>query len=343
MPPGLGDAGGVLVSFEEPAVLLGLALLRLAALVYSAIQRRRKREAAAFANPALMPNLAPRLPGWRRHVPALLLLLAAGALVVALAKPQRTVAAPQPPATARPRAAPVGLVHDVSGSMRADDVEPSRLSAAVKSAKILADKIPDNFRLGLITFSDYAEQIVAPTTDRGSVESALDRMVADGGTAMGDGLQRGIQAARTPVPTESGKGTRRLPAVIVLLSDGKNTSGGENPLDVAAEAKQFHIPVYTIALGTPTGEVVQQDPFGFTQRIPVPPDKETLKQIAKITGGKFFEALSADDAEQIYPKIGTRLSSKPIKEEVTVAFAWGALVLLVVGGGLGVRWFGRPV
>jgi Ca-activated chloride channel homolog len=237
----------------------------------------------------------------------------------------------------------VMLVHDVSGSMRADDVEPNRLTAAVESAKVLADRIPDNFRLGLVTFSDYAEQIVAPTTDRGSVEAALDRMVADGGTAMGDGLARGIQAARTPVPTEDGRGTRRLPAVIVLLSDGKNTSGGANPLDIAAQAKQFRIPVYTIALGTPTGEVIQQDPFGFTQRIPVPPDKETLRAIARATDGKFFEALSADDAEQIYSKIGTRLSSKPIKEEVTVAFAGGALLLLLLGGGLGMRWFGRPV
>jgi Ca-activated chloride channel family protein len=324
------------MSFREPAVLLGLALLPLALLVYAAIGRRRTREAAAFANPALMPNLVPTLPGWRRHVPMLLILLAAAALVVALARPQRTVAAPQ-------RAATVMLVHDVSGSMRADDVEPNRLTAAVESAKVLADRIPDNFRLGLVTFSDYAEQIVAPTTDRGSVEAALDRMVADGGTAMGDGLARGIQAARTPVPTEDGRGTRRLPAVIVLLSDGKNTSGGANPLDIAAQAKQFRIPVYTIALGTPTGEVIQQDPFGFTQRIPVPPDKETLRAIARATDGKFFEALSADDAEQIYSKIGTRLSSKPIKEEVTVAFAGGALLLLLLGGGLGMRWFGRPV
>jgi Ca-activated chloride channel homolog len=324
------------VSFREPTVLLGLALLPLALLVYSAIQRRRRREAAAFANPALMPNLVPRLPGWRRHVPALLVLLAAGVLVIALARPQRTVAAPQ-------RAATVVLVHDVSGSMRADDVEPNRLTAAVESAKVLAEQVPDNFRLGLVTFSDFAEQIVAPTTDRGSIEGALDRMVADGGTAMGDGLARGIQSARTPVPTEDGRGTRRLPAVIVLLSDGKNTSGGADPLDVAAQAKQFRIPVYTIALGTPTGEVVQQDPFGFTQRIPVPPDKETLRAIARATGGRFFEALSAKDAEEIYSRIGTRLSSKPVKEEVTVAFAGGALLLLLVGGGLSLRWFGRPV
>jgi Ca-activated chloride channel family protein len=324
------------VSFREPAVLLGLALLPLAALAYAAIGHRRKREAAAFANPALLPNLVPRVPGWHRHLPALLVLLAAGALVLALARPQRTVAAPQ-------RAATVVLVHDVSGSMRADDVEPNRLTAAVESAKVLAGAIPENFRLGLVTFSDFAEQIVAPTTDRGSIEGALDRMVADGGTAMGDGLSRGIQAARTPVPSEDGRSTRRLPAVIVLLSDGKNTSGGADPLDVAAQAKEFRIPVFTIALGTPTGEVVQQDPFGFTQRIPVPPDKETLKAIARRTDGRFFEALSAEDAEGIYSRIGTRLSSKPVKREVTAAFAGGALVLLLVGGGLSLRWFGRPV
>ena len=324
------------MSFREPTVLLGLLLLPLGALVYAAFQQRRKREAAAFAAPAMLPNLVPSAPGFRRHVPALLLLLAAGGLVVALARPQKTVAAPQ-------RAATVILVHDVSGSMRADDVEPNRLTAAVESAKVLAGTIPDNFRMGLVTFSDFAEQIVAPTTDRGAVEGALDRMVADGGTAMGDGLSRGLQSARTPVPTEDGRGTRRLPAVVVLLSDGKNTSGGANPLDVAAQAKQFRIPVFTIALGTPTGEVVQQDPFGFTQRIPVPPDKETLKAIAKRTGGRFFEALSAEDAEQIYGRIGTRLSSKPIKREVTVAFAGGALALLLVGGALGLRWFGRPL
>jgi Ca-activated chloride channel homolog len=324
------------MTFRDPAMLAGLILLPLAALAYLSLQRRRRQEAKTFANPALLPNLVPTLPGWRRHVPLLLILLAAAALVIALARPERTVAAPQ-------RAATVMLVHDVSGSMRADDVEPNRLTAAIESAKVLSEEIPDNFRLGLVTFSDYAEQIVAPTTDRGSVEAALDRMVADGGTAMGDGLARGIQAARTPVPTEDGRGTRRLPAVIVMLSDGKNTSGGADPMDIAAQAKQFRIPIYTIALGTPTGEVVQQDPFGFTQRIPVPPDKETLRQIARATGGRFFEALSADDAEQIYGRIGTRLSSKPVKEEVTVAFAGGALALLLLGGGLGMRWFGRPV
>jgi Ca-activated chloride channel homolog len=229
----------------------------------------------------------------------------------------------------------------VSGSMRAEDVDPDRLTAAVESAKVLVDKTPDNFRLGLVTFSDYAQQIVAPTTDRGAVNGALERMTADGGTAMGDGLARGLETAQTPVPTQDGKGTRKLPAIMVLLSDGKQTLGVDDPLDIAAKARDARIPIYTIALGTQSGEVVQQDPFGFVQRIPVPPDKETLREIAQLTGGRFFEAVSTKDAEDIYGRIGTRLTSRPEKREVTVAFAGGAFALLLAGGALSLVWFGR--
>jgi Ca-activated chloride channel homolog len=322
------------MTFREPAVLLGLVLVPVALLAYVAIQARRRREAAAFGNPALMPNVITARPGWRRHIPIFLLLLALAAMVLAVARPQRSVAAPQ-------RAATVVLINDVSGSMRAEDVEPDRLTAAVESAKVLVDKTPDNFRLGLVTFSDYAQQIVAPTTDRGAVSGALERMTADGGTAMGDGLARGLEAAQAPVPTQDGKGTRKLPAIMVLLSDGKQTLGANDPLDSAAKARQARIPIYTIALGTQDGEVVQQDPFGFVQRIPVPPDKETLRQVARMTGGRFFEAVSADDAEDIYGRIGTRLTSKPEKREITVAFAGGAFVLLLAGGALSLVWFGR--
>ena len=172
-----------------------------------------------------------------------MLLLALAALILAVARPQRSVAAPQ-------RAATVVLVNDVSGSMRADDVDPNRLTAAVDSAKVLVEETPDNFRIGLVTFADYAEQVVAPTTDRGAIEGALERMVADGGTAMGDGLARGLQTAQTPVPTADGKGTRKLPAIIVLLSDGKNTLGVNDPLEVAEDAREARIPIYAIALGT---------------------------------------------------------------------------------------------
>ena len=327
-----GEGG---VSFREPSVLIGLLLLPLAAMAYLVMQRRRRAEAARFGNPALLPGLATARPGWRRHLPPLLLLVALGALVIALARPQRSVAAPQ-------RQATVMMVTDVSGSMRATDVEPDRLSAAVEAGHALADKLPEELRLGLVSFSDYAEQTVAPTTDREPVEQALDRLVADGGTAMGDALRRGIEAARTPVANANGSGTRRLPAVIVLLSDGKNTSGNTRPLDVARQAKALKIPIYAIALGTPSGEIELTDPFsGTTQTIAVPPDPETLRAIARTTGGRFFETAKAAELESIYANLGTRLSSKQEKREVTVAFAGGGLVLLLVGGGLSLAWFGR--
>ena len=201
------------MTFAEPILLAGFILIPLALLAYGSLQRRRKRDSAAWANPALVPGLTPSRPGWRRHVPPLLLLVALCGLIVALARPQRTVAAPQ-------RAANIVMVTDVSGSMNATDVQPNRLEAAVAAAKTLTEKVPETFRLGLVTFSDYAEQRVAPTTDRSQMRGALEQLVAEGGTAMGDGLERGLLAARTPVPNASGDGVRRLPSVIVLLSDG---------------------------------------------------------------------------------------------------------------------------
>ncbi len=324
------------MSFGEPILLFGLVLVPLAALVYGAMQGRKRREASAFANPALLPNLVTARPGLRRHLPPLLLMLALAVLVVALARPQRTVASPE-------RAATVMMVTDISGSMNATDVEPNRLSAAVKSAKRLTDELPETFRLGLVTFSDFAEQRAAPSTDRAAVSAALDRLTAVGGTAMGLGLERGLEAAKTPVANEDGTGTRRLPAVLVLLSDGKDTQGGVGPIEVAEKARRAGIPIYAIALGTPDGEVEVQDSFGLTTRIQVPPDTETLKEIAKVSRGRFYEAADSAKLEEIYAGLGTRLSSKEVKEEVTVAFAGGALLLLLLGSGLSMAWFGRPV
>ena len=324
------------MTFRDPAMLAGLILLPLAALAYLSLQRRRRQEAKAFANPALMPNLITARPGWRRHLPPLLVLGALAALVVALARPQRTVAAPQ-------RAATVMMVTDTSGSMNAEDVDPDRLSAAVSAARKLTGELPDNFRLGLVTFADFAEVQAPPTTDRDPVKSALGRLHASGGTAMATGLQRALELARTPVPNEDGTGTRRLPSVLVLLSDGKDTQSPIDPLEVARQAKQAHIPIFTIALGTPTGEVAVRDQFGFVTRIPVPPDTETLREIARITGGKYFAAPDAARLESIYDNLGTRLSSKPVEREVTAAFAGGAVLLLLAGGALSLSWFGRAL
>src|SRR6201999_4302933 len=185
-----------------------------------------------------------------------------------------------------------------------------RRTAAVRAAKTLTDKLPSSFRLGLITFSDIAEQRVAPTTDHGQIKGALDQLQAEGGTAMGDGLERALEAARTAVPNASGNGVRRLPSVVVMLSDGKNASGQLDPMDVARQAGRLRIPVYTIALGTPGGQVQLRDNFGFMQNVPVPPDTEGLKQIAKLSGGKAFTFTEADKLQSIYAGLSTRLSSK---------------------------------
>jgi Ca-activated chloride channel homolog len=324
------------MTFREPVMLAGLILIPIAVVAYTSMQRRRRREAAGFANPSLMPNLVTARPGWRRHLPPLLVLAALAALVVALARPQRTVAAPQ-------RAATVMMVTDISGSMNANDVEPDRLSAAVSAARKLTDQLPDPFRLGLVTFSDFAEVQAPPTTDRDAVKAGLDRLRAEGGTAMATGLQRALELARTPVPNQDGTGTARLPSVLVLLSDGKDTQSNISPLDVARQAAELKIPIFAIALGTPEGEVAVRDQFGSIRHILVPPDTETLREIAKITGGRYFAAPDAARLESIYANLGTRLSSKPVEREVTFAFAGGAIALLLAGGGLSLLWFGRPL
>jgi Ca-activated chloride channel homolog len=324
------------MTFRDPAMLAGLLLIPLAALTYLSMQRRRRREAAAFANPALVPNLITARPGWRRHLPPALVLLALAVLVIALARPQRTVAAPQ-------RAATVMMVTDISGSMNANDVEPDRLSAAVNAARRLTDELPEKFRLGLVTFADYAEVQAPPTTDRDPVRAALGRLRAEGGTAMATGLERALELARTPVPNEAGTGTRRLPSALVLLSDGKDTQSSVSPVEVARQARQLKIPIFAIALGTPEGEVAVRDQFGAIRHILVPPDTETLREIASTTGGRYFSAPDAARLESIYANLGTRLSSRPVEREVTAAFAGGAVVLLLVGGALSLSWFGRPL
>jgi Ca-activated chloride channel family protein len=324
------------MTFRDPTLLFGLILVPIAVLAYGSLQRRRRREARAFSSPGLLGNLVTARPGPRRHLPPVLLALALAALIVALARPQRSVAAPQ-------RAATVMMVTDVSGSMNATDVAPDRLQAAQQAARKLTDALPQPLRLGLIAFSDAPAVLVPPTTDRETVKRGLDQLRASGGTAMGLALQRGLEIARTPVPDASGTRTQRLPAILVLLSDGKDTVGGISPLDVAQQAKAVGIKIYTIALGTPEGEVEVRDPFGFTQRIRVPPDTGTLKEVARISGGRFYTAADAGKLESIYANLGTRLSSVPEQREVTYAFAGGALILLLASGALSLAWFGRMV
>jgi Ca-activated chloride channel family protein len=304
------------MTFREPLLLAGLVLVPLALLAYVVAQRRRRRYAIRYPAVDVLARVAGKARG--RHLPALLALLSLAALGIALGRPERTIAVEQ-------RQGTVMLVHDTSGSMQATDVEPDRLSAARDAARTLVRSLPEEFRLGVISFNTTVEELSEPTTDRGQVLRALDNLKVRGGTAMGDGLALGIRAIRTPVTDTDGR-PQVLPGAIVLLSDGASTTGAD-PLTVAQEAKKYKIPIYTVALGTPNGTLTQPD--GSSS--PVPPDTVTLRTIARTTGGRSFTAPSAQQLEAVYANLGRGLATRKEKQEVTAAFAGGALALLLAG------------
>ena len=314
------------MSFREPLLLAGLVVVPLAIYAYWRAQRRRARYAVRYPAVEVLATVAGRARG--RHIPALFALLALLALAVALGRPERTVAVEQ-------RQGTVMLVHDTSGSMNATDVKPNRLTAAREAATTLARSLPDDFRLGLVSFNSTAEQLSEPTTDRAQVLRALAALKVKGATAMGDGLRLGLDAVRTPVTGPDGR-PQRLPGAIVLLSDGASTRG-EDPRKVAAEAKRLHVPIFAVALGTPNGQL-RTKKGGMT---PVPPDTATLETVARTTGGRFFTAPTARDLEAVYANLGRGLSVRREKQEVTAAFAGGALALLLAAMVTGLLRTGR--
>jgi Ca-activated chloride channel homolog len=319
------------VSFQAPLLLGLLALVPLAAGIYVWSQRRARKFAVRYTNVAVLAGVAGR--SYTRHVPAVLALLALAALLIAVARPQRTVAAER-------REATVILVFDTSGSMLATDVQPSRLAAAQLAGKTFADSVPDTFRIGVIGFGSSAQQLAEPTTDHARVKTTIDALQVKGATAMGDALKAAINSARIPVPDGLG-GERRLPAAIVLLGDGASTRGTD-PIDVVQGTKKFKIPVYTVALGTQNGTLTHTNPnTGQTNTERVPPDLLTLQEIARDTGGQFFATADARRLQTVYANLGTRLTKTKEKQQVTSAFAGGALVLLLIGAGFGLVRGGR--
>jgi Ca-activated chloride channel homolog len=306
------------MTFQSPWLLLGLLLLPLLAWAYVSAEKRRRRAAAAFAAPAVSASVVPRRPGWRRHAPLAFAWLAVAALIGALARPQVSVAVPAEQAT-------IVLAMDHSGSMAATDVAPSRLTAALDAGEAFLGKVPKQVRVGGVVFDNVAEAVQSPTTDREELKAALrDAMKPSGGTATGDALAVSLEMARS-----SGK---KVPSAIVLLSDGKETHG-RDPLPVADQAKKLGIPIYTVALGTASGTLPNGDA--------VPPDTATLDQIASRSGGEAFTASDTDALSAVYKKLGSEVAMKKEPREVTAGFAGGAAILLLLGGGLSLRWFRR--
>jgi Ca-activated chloride channel homolog len=316
------------VSFASPLLLAGLALVPLLVALYVRSERRRP----AFAAPQLMDAVAPRRPRWRRHVPVAVLGLAVAGLIVALARPQVTVAVPVEQAT-------VVIATDRSGSMLARDVAPSRLVAARRAAGTFLDKVPGDVRVGAIAFNHRPTVLQTPTRDHEAVREALAGVRAAGSTATGDAL---AAALRTIRESRAPQASKQPPAAIVLLSDGKSVRG-RDALAVAEEARKAKIPVYTVALGTATGTIESRRADGTTAVTPVPPDTETLKQVAERTGGKAFAIDDAKQLSEVYERLGSELATEKRKKEMTSLFAGGALFLMFGGVAGSLRWFGRLV
>ena len=321
------------MSFGAPLVLAALVLVPVAIVLYVRQQRHRRRAATAFASPAMLASVAPRRPGWRRHAPMLAFLLALIVLVVAAAKPQKTVAVPV-------ERAAIMLATDVSGSMEATDVKPSRLVAARRAAKNFVNGVPRGVNIGIMAFNGRPRVLQSPTPERADIETALNRLTPSGGTATGDAISSALRVLRQP----TGINKKIPPSAIVLLSDGASTKG-KNPIAAAQEAKRAKIPVYTVALGTPAGTITVPRPGGQsgneTRR--VPPDPDSLGQIARASGGQTFTADNASELKRVYQRLGSQLGTERRKRQLTSSFAGGALVLLLVGAGMSLAWFGRLV
>ena len=312
------------MSFEAPALLAVLLLVPLAGVGYWLLQRRPSRYAVRYPNLGVLAAVAGRRRTWKRHVPAALLLLSLGALGIAFARPTVTVAAPDERAS-------VVLVVDVSGSMRAQDVQPTRLAAAKQAMVSFLKNAPDSLRVGIVAFSNEAQVVVSPTLDRQQLTDGIDLLEPAFGTAIGDALARAVELARTttatagqartaPVKDAEGKAL----ASILLLSDGFQTRGLLSPGQGAERARTAGIPVFTIALGTEGGTIVDRE-----QVIPVPPDRETLAAIAEYTGGESFDAETAGAVKRVYSGLGSRVGRRNKPREVTSAFVAAGALLLV--------------
>jgi Ca-activated chloride channel family protein len=352
------------MNFLAPELLLGLLLIPVAIGFYLWAQRRRSRYAVRFTNLDLLANIAPSRPSWRRHLPPALYLGAIAALLIGLARPTMVVATPREDAT-------VILTMDVSGSMKATDVSPSRLDAARAAAESFIDQLPPKVRVGIVAFATQPVTLVSPTTDRAQLKTALATLRPRDGTAMGDALNQvldiagSIQASdpnapdaspapATPAPAGSaapgatGKavGPADLPSnqplvAAILLSDGANSVGETDPLDAARRAATMGVPIYTIALGTPSGSIQVRDDNGQLVTVPVPPDHDTLQKIADTTGGTAFDAPTAKDLASVYDNLQSRVGYIDQTQEVTVGLVAAGLLLVVIGAGLSAVWFGR--
>jgi Ca-activated chloride channel family protein len=320
------------VSFIWPLALIALLIVPLAALVALWLERRPSRYPVRFTNIDVLATVASPRRSWRGWIPPALFLIALASAATAVARPRASVSEPAEQAT-------VVLLVDVSGSMRADDVDPTRLGAAQRAMHAFVDRLPGAFRIGLVSFSTTPDVVVQPTRDRALIGGGLDSLYPEQGTAIGDGLAEAVRVTAAAVRGAPRRPGGNPPAAIILLSDGAQTRGALSPLDGAARARRAGIPVYTVALGTPNGVLGLGPNNGFglppspgggpTVGFRVPPDPAILRQISAATGGRAYTAQTASKVQSIYEHLGSIVVSRRTTREVSSWFAGLAAVFLL--------------
>jgi Ca-activated chloride channel family protein len=311
------------VTFDRPLALLALAAVPVLAALWLRNERRRRDGAERFASLALIPNLVDRVPGRLRLLPLGLLLLGLTALIVGAAEPRARLTVPRKDAT-------VVLAVDISRSMGAQDVPPTRLYAAVSAADRFLHEIPGSYDVALVAFGSRAYVAVPPTRDRTVVEEGLTNLRTGEGTAIGDAVLLAAQL---------GQRQRTVDGVVpptseLVISDGARDGGRTAPQAAAARARALHVPVSTVLVGTETGVVTARLVGGYTEQIRVPASPGTLRQIARATGGTFYRARTPKALAGVYEKLASRLGHTTENRQVSDLFAGGAIALLLVGGGL---------
>lgn len=317
--------------FISPAFLLLLVVVAAFAAVYVVLQVRRKKFVARFSNVELLGSIAPRRPGWRRHLTFALLLIAMSVLSLGAAKPAKSIKIARENAT-------VMLAIDVSLSMQATDVLPSRIQVARTAAKTFVGLLPARINLGLVTFGGAATLNVPPTLNRAVVTKSIeDHTDLRQSTAIGEAIFTSLQAIQVYDSGVSSKGDKAPPARIVLLSDGTNTYG-RSVESAVAEAKKEHVEVSTIAFGRDDGTVTING-----QTTPVPADKTTLRNIAAATGGSFHSAYSDEQLRSVYKDIGSQIGYTTQKRDISYWFLVSGVLVLFAAGGASMLWSGRLV
>jgi Ca-activated chloride channel family protein len=343
------------MSFLWPMMLWSLLLLPLLVLLYLWLLGRRKKVVLPYSHLALVREAAGKAVGWRRHLPPALLLLAIGAMLVATARPTAMVALPMAEQT-------IILAMDVSGSMRATDVEPNRLVAMQEAGKAFLDQLPRNVRVGVVSFAGSAAVVQPPTFSREDVRAAIDRFQLQRATAIGSGLllslatlfpDAGIDVSQItgqrPMPPPLGAAPPPPPraftpvepgsyafGAIILLTDGQRTAGPD-PIETAMMAAERGVRVYTVGIGTREGDTIAFE--GWTMRVRL--DEDTLKEIAQITRAEYFYAGTAADLRKVYEGLSTRVVMERRETEISGLFAALGALLTLLAAGLSLVWFNR--